>query len=138
MSTSRLWRAVALIAGLAIFGLVGALMLPSLGENCGDYDRADAEDVLVDRSRIERGIDGFSYEYEPGEGDYRKTGPGEFEFVGCADGSRHGGGGSTGTVGYGTTTGTSGGSSGSTDSYDAQDTGGYGSTTRGGGPGFGK
>lgn len=136
VSRSNVWRGIALIAGLAIFGLVGAFVLPSQGDTCGDYDRADVEDVLVDGSRIEQGNDGFDYEYEPGEGEYRKTGPGEFEFVGCSDGSRPRGG--TGYTGSGGSTGYSG-TTGSSDSYsDTRDGGGFGASTRGGGPGFGK
>ncbi|QBI52555.1 hypothetical protein [Streptomonospora litoralis] len=104
-------RKIALIVGLVAVALVGVFVLPAFGDSCGDWDRADAEDVL-EGSTIEEGNDGVSYEHEPGEGDYRKTGPGEFEYVGCSDGSG---------------TRTSGGSG-----------GGSGFTSRGGGPGFGK
>ncbi|MFD0772514.1 hypothetical protein ACFQZ2_01095 [Streptomonospora algeriensis] len=100
-----------LIIGLFVVVLVAAFGLPSFGSSCGDWDRADAEDFL-EGDRIEEGTDGRSYEYEPGDGDYRKTGPGAFEYVGCSDGSTR-----------------SGGTSGSS---------GSGGLFRGGGPGSGK
>lgn len=112
-STSKAGKYL-LIIGLFVVILVAAFGLPSFGSSCGDYDQADAEDFLEGDS-IEEGNDGRSYEYEPGEGDHRKTGPGEFEYVGCSDGSTRSGGAS--------------GSSGSS---------GSGGLFRGGGPGSGK
>jgi len=108
---------------VAVVVAVGMFVLPSFGDACGDYDRADAEDILMENTRIEEGNDGHSYEYEPGDGDYRKTGAGEFEYVGCSDGSH-------GSGGWFTTGGShrSGGSDGTSG----------GSGFRGGGPGFGK
>ncbi|WP_461000956.1 hypothetical protein [Streptomonospora sediminis] len=140
-----------LIFGLGIIVLVGVMVLPAVssGSSCGDWDRADAEDLL-EGSRIERGNDGVSYEHDPGDGDYRKTGPGEFEYVGCDGGSRshgstghsssHGSGHSrnSGSTGHSRNSGSTGHSrnSGSSGYSDSGSSG--GSSWRGGGPGFGK
>ncbi|MDT0302345.1 hypothetical protein [Streptomonospora wellingtoniae] len=126
-------RKFALIVGLAIVALVGVFVLPSFGSTCGDYDRADAEDLL-DGTRIEQGNDGRSYEYEPGDGDYRKTGPGEFEYVGCSGGSGGFGFWSVGSKGSGGSSGSDG--SGGYGSGDSDGSG--GGLFRGGGPGSGK
>ncbi|GAA4914752.1 hypothetical protein GCM10023405_42080 [Streptomonospora salina] len=109
-----------LIVGLFVGVLVVAFALPSSGSSCGDWDEADIGDRL-EGDRIEEGNDGRSYEYEPDDGEYRKTGPGEFEYVGCSDGSSHYSGSSSSS--------SSSGSSGSS---------GSGGLFRGGGPGSGK
>lgn len=84
----KVWWIITIV--IVVVG-IGFYLMPSASASCGDYDRAEGPD-RPSSEFLEKGNDGHDYEHDVDDGDYRKTGPGEFEYVGCSDSSGSGGG----------------------------------------------